>query len=183
MNAARIRALSIVGLLVIAAAALAFYTMGNDTQKKANYNKLCAANLVPITTKLPDEKEITLKIYNGTKTPGLAESLSERFRHFGFKVQPVDRKKDNRATTDAVAVITYGPKTVAAAQVVRAYFLMTDPSTDSNMQFSLKNTSPVVAVTIGGGYRQLGAPTEVHQAIAALGTPAAPPGTCPTDQR
>ena len=121
---------------------------------------------------------ITLKIYNGTKTPGLAESLSERFRHFGFKVQPVDRKKTSRATTDAVAVITYGPKTVAAAQVVRAYFLMTDPSTDSNMQFSLKNTSPVVTVTIGSGYRQLGAPTEVHQAIAALGTPAAPPGTC-----
>ena len=42
MNAARIRALSIVGLLVVAAAALAFYTMGNDTQTKANYDKTCA---------------------------------------------------------------------------------------------------------------------------------------------
>jgi len=181
MNAARIRALSIVGFLVVAAGALVFYTMHRDTQTNANYSKSCPANQVPITTKLPNEQDITLKIYNGTKTPGLAENLSERFRHSGFKVEPVNRKKDNRPAIPVVATISYGPKTVAAAQVVRAYFLMTDSSSDANMKFSLKNTSPVVAITVGSGFRQLGAPTEVHQAIAALGTPAAPAGTCATD--
>ena len=33
-------------------------------------------------------------------------------------------------------------------------------------------------MVIGKGFRQLGARTEVNQAIAALGTPAAPKGTC-----
>lgn len=181
MNAARIRALSIVGFLVVAAVALVFVTMNHDTQTKANYQKTCPDGSVPITTKLPDENTITLKIYNGTKTPGLAESVAEGFRHRSFQVKPVG-KHDNKPPTSAVAVISYGPKTVAAAQVVRAEFLMTDPSTDSYMKFSLKNTSTVVSVTLGSGFRQLGAPTEVHQAIAALGTPAAPVGTCATDQ-
>ena len=46
------------------------------------------------------------------------------------------------------------------------------------MHFSLKNKTKVVEVVIGTGFRQLGAKTEVNQAIAALGTPAAPAGTC-----
>ncbi len=177
MNAARIRALSIVGFLVIAAATLAFVTVHNDTQTKANYSNTCPAGSIPVTTKLPNEDQITLKIYNGTKTAGLAESVAERFRHSGFKVKPVG-KKDNKPATNAVAVIEYGPNTVAAAQVVRAYFLMTDTSSDSNMKFNLKDSSTVVTVILGSGFRQLGAPTEVHQAIAALGQPAPPPGTC-----
>jgi hypothetical protein len=46
------------------------------------------------------------------------------------------------------------------------------------MHFDLKSTSTVVTLALGKGFRQIGTPTDVHQAIAALGIPAAPKGTC-----
>ena len=64
------------------------------------------------------------------------------------------------------------------AWVVRAEFLLADPNSTQGMHFSLTNKSKVVQVVIGTGFRQLGAKTEVNQAIAALGTPPAPAGTC-----
>ena len=77
-----------------------------------------------------------------------------------------------------MANIYFDPSTVAAAQVVRAEFLMTDQSQISAMKFNIKSKSKVIDVVIGKGFRQLGARTEVNQAIAALGTPTAPKGTC-----
>jgi hypothetical protein len=178
MNAARIRALSIVSFLVVAAVVLVLVTLNRDTQTHASYAKSCPAGTVVITTDpLPIEQDITLKIYNASGRPGLAEQVAEQFRHRNFQVEKVG-SKDNKKTIKAVANIEYGPKTVGAAQVVRAYLLMTDPSTNANMHFNLKSTSTVVTVDLGKGFRQIGVPTEVHQAIAALGTPAAPKGTC-----
>lgn len=178
MKTARIRALWTVGFLVVVALILVYVTLNHDSQTHASYDKTCPAGAVKVTTDpLPVEESITLKIYNASNRPGLAEQVANQFRHRNFKVEDVGRK-DNRPVTDSVADITYGPKTVGAAQVVRAYLLMTDPSQDANMHFDVKSTSTVVEVALGKGFRQIGAPTEVHQAIAALGIPAAPPGTC-----
>jgi hypothetical protein len=178
MNAARIRAVSIVSFLVVAALVLVFVALHRDTQTHASYAKKCPAGTVEIVTDpLPVESAITLKLYNASARPGLADQVADQFRHLKFKVEPV-KSKDNKPVTTSVADISYGPKTVGAAQVVRAYLLMTDPSTDANMHFDLKSTSTVVTLALGKGFRQIGAPTEVHQAIAALGIPAAPKGTC-----
>jgi hypothetical protein len=178
MNAARIRALAIIGVLLIAAVVLVKVAMSDDTQTHANYADTCPANTVKVVTKpLPDYPDITLKIYNGSAVPGAAQSLADSLRQRLFKVEPVG-KHDDKPTTNNVADITYGPNTVGAAWVVRAEFLLTGPNDYKVMHFNIKNTSKIVTIVIGKGYRQLGANTEVNQAVAALGTPQAPPGTC-----
>jgi len=178
MTAARARALTIVGVLVIAAIVLTFVTISKDRQTHASYLSTCPANSVPVVTKpLPPRSAITIKVYNATNQPGLAATVAEDLQHRGYRVQPVG-PHDDKPVVSAVANIYYGPNTVAAAWVVRAEFLMTRSSQVADMKFNIKSKSPVVAVVIGKGFRQLGATTEVNQAIAALGTPPAPTGTC-----
>jgi hypothetical protein len=103
--------------------------------------------------------------------------VAEDLHYRGYKVEKVG-PHDDKPVFSGVANIYYGPNTVAAAWVIRAEFLMTSTSESSNMKFDIKSKSNVVAVVIGKGFRQLGATTEVNQAIAALGTPPAPTGTC-----
>lgn len=178
MNAARIRAIVIVGVLLIAAAVLAKFTISDDKQSKTSYANSCPAGTVPVVTSpLPDYSQINLKIYNGSKVPGLAQNLANQLSHRGFKVQKVGAHDDKPVTNDVVDLY-YGPNTIAAAWVVRAEFLLSDPTNNRGMHFNIKNKSTVVQVVVGKGFRQLGAKTEVNQAIAALKTPTAPPGTC-----
>jgi hypothetical protein len=178
MTAARVRSLVIVGVIVIAAVVLALIATKRDTQTHASYLSSCPANTVPIvTTPLPARDAITIKLWNGANQPGLAQTVAEELRHRGYNVEKVGTR-DNRPAITSVANIYYGPATVAAAQVVRAEFLMTQPSEDRLMKFNIKSKSKVVDVVIGKGFKQLGARTEVNQAIAALGAPLAPAGTC-----
>ncbi|HEY2793359.1 MAG TPA: LytR C-terminal domain-containing protein [Micromonosporaceae bacterium] len=177
MNAARIRAIAIVGVLAIAAGVLTFVAVSDDKQAHKSFATTCPAGTVAVVTDpLPNYDEINLKIYNGTKVPDLAANLAAEFSHRGFKVS---KTVSDKPTTNHVADLYYGPKTLGAAWVVRAEFLMSDPTQNqSSMHFSLKDKSNVVEVVIGTQFKQLGAKTEVNQAIAALRTPTAPPGTC-----
>jgi LytR cell envelope-related transcriptional attenuator len=178
MNAGRIRSLAIVGVLFIAAVVLVKITISDDKQSHTSYANTCPAGTVPIITDpLPDYDQINLKLYNGSTVPGAAESLADELSHRGFKVAKVG-PHDDKPTTPDVADLYYGPKTVAAAWVVRAEFLLSDPTSEQGMHFSLTNKSDVVEVVIGRNFRELGAKTEVNQAIAALKTPTPPPGTC-----
>ena len=178
MTAARIRSLVIVGVLVIAAVVLTIITTSRDTQTHASYLSSCPAKSIPvITSPLPARGDITIKVWNGANQPGLAQTVAEDLQHRGYRVEKVGTK-DNKPTFSGVANIYFDPSTVAAAQVVRAEFLMTDQSQISAMKFNIKSKSKVIDVVIGKGFRQLGARTEVNQAIAALGTPTAPKGTC-----
>lgn len=178
MNAARVRSLVIVGLLMVGAVTMALITVNDDTQTKANYLGTCPAGAVPVSVStLPPPNAINLKIWNGSERVGLAQQVADDFRHRGFNVQPVGQN-DNKPTSTGIANIYYGPSTIAGAWVVRAYFLMTDPTQMDAMHFDIKRTSTVIDVVLGKGFRQLGAKTEVNQAIAALGTPDPPAGTC-----
>jgi hypothetical protein len=164
--------------LVIAALVLTLITTSRDTQTHASYLSSCPAKSVPVVTNpLPPRNNITLKIWNGANQPGLAETVAEDLQHRGYNVEKVG-DKDNKPTFNGVANIYFDPSTVAAAWVVRAEFLMTDASQIHAMKFNIKSKSKVIDVVIGKGFRQLGARTEVNQAIAALGTPPAPTGTC-----
>jgi hypothetical protein len=178
MNAGRIRSLAIVGVLLVGAGVLAKVAISDDKQSHASYANQCPSGLVPIVTDpLPDYDQINLKLYNGSTVPGAAQNLASELSHRGFKVAKVGAH-DDKPTTPDVADLYYGPNTVAAAWVVRAEFLLSDPNSDQGMHFNLKDKSNVVTVVIGRGFRELGAKTEVNQAIAALKTPLAPPGTC-----
>ena len=178
MNAARIRALVVVGTLMVGALTLVFVTVHRDTQTHADYLAGCPArSVIVVTSPLPNRNEVTVKVWNASSRPGLAETVAEQLRHRGYQVQKVG-PKDNKPTIEGVAAIYYGPRTVGGAWVVRAELLMTDIGQMDAMHFNIKSTSTVVDLVLGRDFRQLGAITEVNQALAALGTPDAPPGTC-----
>jgi hypothetical protein len=179
MNAGRIRSLAIVGVLLIAAAVLTKVAISDDKQSHTSYANSCPAGLVPIVTDpLPDYDQINLTVFNGSQVPGAAQNLADELSHRGFKVAKVDSKKNVSKTTPDIADLYYGPNTVAAAWVVRAEFLLSDPTSNQGMYFDIHNKSDSVKVVIGRAFKELGAKTEVNQAIAALKTPTPPPGTC-----
>jgi LytR cell envelope-related transcriptional attenuator len=174
MSLARVRALVLVSALVVCAVVLVILAIVRDKQSAASYGAgSCPADSVPIQTKpLPDENKIKINVFNGTKRAGLASAVAEDFRSRKFGVGQV---KDSSTAYKGIALIRYGPKEVAAASVVNAYFLG-----DATMQFNIKRTDDVVDVVLGAQYKALGTPTDVHQAIAQLGNPSPPPGTCDT---
>ncbi|MBO0869607.1 MAG: LytR C-terminal domain-containing protein [Micromonosporaceae bacterium] len=171
MSLARIRSLVLLSVLVLCAIILVGVAVARDKQTRTDYGgKECPAGLVPIATRpLPDESKIKINILNGNGAPGLGSQIASELHNRGFSVSP---PKDTKRYAK-VARVTYGPKTVAAATVVDAYFLG-----DADMQFDIKRTNDVIDVTIGRKFVSLGTPTDVHQAIAALGNPSPPPGTC-----
>ncbi len=178
MNAGRIRSIVIVGVLLIAAVVLTKVAISDDKQSHTSYADTCPAGLVPIVTDpLPDYDQINLRLFNGSSVPGAAQDLANELSHRGFKVAKVGAHDDAKSTPD-IADLYYGPSTVAAAWVVRAEFLLSDPSSNQGMYFDIKNKTNYVKIVIGRNFRELGAKTEVNQAIAALKTPTPPPGTC-----
>ena len=188
MSFARARALAVIGTLVLAAIVLVVTAVVRDRQPEANYGPGgCPPGKIKISTKLPPPSEIKLNVYNGTGqvnpkakdkvingVAGLAEQVADDLRNRDFKVVKVGSSPQNFG---GVAKISYGPKTVAAAVVVRAWFLDgIDPG-----GFDIKRTDDTIDLTLGSGFRQLGNRTDVNGKIAQLtqdGQPSPPPGTC-----
>jgi hypothetical protein len=172
MSFSRVRALVLVSALGICAAVLVPLAILKDKQGNATYGgSSCPANSVPIRTwPLPSENQIKLNVFNGTTRTGLAGQVANDLRSRKFAVGQV---KDNKTRYSGIAQILYGPKEVAAATVVNAYFLG-----DAELTFEIKRNSDVIDVVLGAQYRALGTPTDVHQAYAQLGNPSPPPGTC-----
>jgi hypothetical protein len=175
MSFARVRALVVVGVLFVAAAVFVIIALVRDSQSDPQAAAGCPKNAVLVNTRLPDEnKDVKLKIFNGTSQPGLAEKVGEDFSHRGFTV---DKKKENNPKAiDSVAVLRYGPKAVGAAWLLRAYFLQ-----EADPQFDAKRQNDVVDVVVGKKFQQLATETEVKQSLTQLGNPIPPAGTCPAD--
>lgn len=172
----RIRAIAVVGTLAIAALVLVVFTLSRDTQTVNAAADQCKPGHVPVSLTMPDEPAVNINVFNATQTTGLGASVAADFRNRKFNVLRVEGEKVNGQDTyhpDAVAIIRYGPKTVGAAHLVRAYFL-----TEAKMNFDLKREDDVIDVVVGGNFKTLATPTEMRQAIALLGHPKLPPGTC-----
>ncbi len=176
MHMTRIRAIAVVGTLAIAAVVLVVFTVSRDTQKVNAAAEECKPGHVPVSLTMPAEPAVNINVFNATHTTGLGASVAADFRNRKFNVVKVEGEKVNGQDTyhpDAVAIIRYGPKTVGAAHLVRAYFL-----TDAQMRFDLKREDDAIDVVIGGNFKTLATPTEMRQAVALLGHPTLPPGTC-----
>lgn len=172
MSFSRVRALVLVSALVVCAAVLVPLAILKDRQSNASYGTTsCPKNSVQVQTRpLPSEDQIKLNVYNGTARAGLANQVANDLRSRKFTVKKVT---DNKTRYAGIAQILYGPKEVAAATVVNAYFLG-----NAKPLFDIKRTSDEIDVVLGGQYQALGTPTDVHQAYAQLGNPSPPPGTC-----
>ena len=170
MSFARARALAILGVVAVVAVVLVVTALVRDKQP-GSLGGRCGPGDVRISTRLPPQSSIKLNVHNGTAAPNLAGRVADALRAQGFPVDTVDGNPQN---FDHVARLSYGPKAVGAAAVVRGYFLnKADPG-----GFDVKRTDDRVDVTIGSAFTRLGSKTEVSQAWAAQGQPSPPPGTC-----
>jgi hypothetical protein len=193
MSLARARAVAIVGTLVLAAVIVVVMAVVKDKQSSASYaNGGCQPGEVKVHVKpLPEPGQIKVNVYNGTgqanpdpksakKTPiignipGLAGQVADDLRNRGFIVGTVAERPEGYT---GGAKLSYGPKALAGASVVRAQFVGQD---DPN-GFTLKRTDDSVDIVLGSAFKELGSKTEVNQKIAQLGNPTPPPGTCNAD--
>ena len=170
MTFARVRALVVIGVLAVAAVVFMIIALVRDTQHDA-IAQGCPAGSVMADVSLPDSPhEVTLKIFNGTGTNGLAQSVSTAFANRNFRTQ---KPAENKKRYKGVAQVRYGPQAVGTAQLVKAFFLaQAEPIYDP------KRKGSVVDVIIGSQFQQLGTPTEVNQSLVELGEPQVPPGAC-----
>jgi LytR cell envelope-related transcriptional attenuator len=170
MSFARARALVVLAVLVVAAGVFVIVAMVRDTQSTVSAAEGCPAGNVPANLKLPDAKDIKIRVYNSTNRPGLAAEVANDFKN--RQVQVVKQGNSGKAVP-GVAVLRYGPKAVGAAWLLRAYFL-----DEATTEFDIARKDEVVDVVIGTRYKQLATTTEVNQALAQLGNPTLPKGTC-----
>lgn len=171
MSFARVRALVVVGVLAVAAIIFVITALVRDSQGDAVTGEDCPAGAPMADVTLPDDPaEVTVKVYNGTNTPRLAESVTNEFKNRRFTVQ---KPAESKTKYKGVAEIRYGPDAVGKAQLLRAYFLAL-----SKMEYNAKRKGAVIDIVIGSQYRQLATTTEVNQSLVEVGEPTLPPGAC-----
>jgi hypothetical protein len=176
MSLTKVRALAVVSLLLAAAIAMVYVTVHRDTQRTVTADPTsCHGDLVPVSIELPAPKDIKINVYNATDRVNLASSVSANLANRKFQVLKSTNDPLHRRI-DGVAVLRYGPKTVGAAWLLRAYFL-NDIAMES-MEFDINRDDDVVDVVLGNSFRDLATFTEVNQSVAAEGDPELPKGTC-----
>lgn len=170
MSFARVRAFVVVGVLAVAAIVFVIVALVRDTQGGA-VDSGCPAGSPLVDIELPDDPaQVTVKVYNGTSTPGLADSVTTEFKNRRFTVQ---KAAENKSKYKGVAELKFGPDAVGKAQLLRAYFL-----DQTKLEYDPKRKGAVVDIVIGSGFRQLATTTEVNQSLVEVGEPTLPVGTC-----
>jgi hypothetical protein len=176
MSFARIRALTLVTVLVLAALVLTIMALTKGSKTQADAPKVCPSGYVLANMKLPnDNRQISVNVYNATDRIGLAGTVKLDFEYRKFHVVKTGNNPLGKPVP-GVAVIRYGPKAVGAAYVVDAYFL-----NDAVHQYDPSRTDSSVDVVLGGEFRQLATQTEVNQAFTVLagrGGPQVPEKAC-----
>lgn len=172
LSFARVRALAILAALIVGAAVSVGLALNRDTEQQPIAEE-CPAGWPRANLMLRDEKEVKINIYNGTDQPDLAAKIGENLANRDFDV--LDHGDDPlKSEIEGVALLRYGPEGVGSAQLLRAYFL-----NEAAVEFQIDREGDIVDVVLGDQFRQLATPTEVRQAIAAIGHPVLPPETCP----
>jgi LytR cell envelope-related transcriptional attenuator len=170
MSFARVRALVVIGVLAVAAVVFVIVALVKDSQHDAVAGG-CPAGSVMADVTLPDgPSEVTIRVFNATNKPGLADSVTYEFANRGFKTQ---KPTENKKKFKGVAQLRYGPAAVGKAHLLKAYFLA-----QAEPQYDPKRKGDVVDVVVGQNYQQLATTTEVNQSLVELGEPELPPGSC-----
>ncbi|HEY0700966.1 MAG TPA: LytR C-terminal domain-containing protein [Micromonospora sp.] len=176
MSFARVRALVVVGALVVLALVFIVIALVRDTQAGDTVAAACKDGEIAADITLHEPKDVKIRVFNATGTAGLAETVATDFANRKFQV--VKKGNAPRKDGEGVATLRYGPKAVGAAHLLRAYFL-----DEAKGVYDPKRTDDVVDVVIGEDFQQLATTTEVNQSLAGLGTPELPAGTCLDNKR
>lgn len=171
MSFARVRALVVVGLLAVLAVIFVAVAVVRDSQGDAGAAKGCPDGWPLADVTLRETKDVKINVLNATDEAGRAASVADDFRNRKFQVKKVGNAPKG---IDEVAVLRYGPKGVGSAHLLRAYFL-----DNAKTDYDPKRTDDTVDVVLGDAFQQLATTTEVNQSLGDLGSPIAPPGSCP----
>lgn len=173
MSFARVRALVVVGVLVVFALVFVVVAMVRDSQSDVGTAQGCPDGWALADVTLREPKDVKINVYNATDEPGLAGAIAGDFRNRKFQVKK-DGNDPLKKGVDGVAVLRYGPKAVGSAHLLRAYFL-----NQAENEYDAKRKDDVVDVVLGNGFQQLATTTEVNQSLGDLGSPVLPADTCP----
>ncbi|MEW2380649.1 LytR C-terminal domain-containing protein [Micromonospora sp. NPDC047707] len=168
------RALVVVGLLGVLALVFVVVALVRDTQSGAGIGGGCPEGWPRADVTLRERKDVKINVLNGTDQPGLANKVADEFRNRQFQVKKTGTGKQ----IEDIAVLRYGPKGVGSAHLLRAYFL-----DNAESEYDPKRTDDTVDVVLGSAFQQLATTTEVNQSLGDLGSPVAPPGSCPMQQK
>lgn len=174
MSFARVRALVVVAALTIAAIIFVVVAMVRDSQSGASTAKGCPEGFVLADIRLPEPKDVKVKVFNASGIAGLGQQVAEDFRNRDFQVD--DKVGNAPKAVSGVAVLRFGPEAYGAQHLLRAFFL-----DDADREYDRKRKGPVVDVIIGEDFQQFGTTTEVNQQIGVLGNPELPEGACPLE--
>ncbi|MDG4767006.1 LytR C-terminal domain-containing protein [Solwaraspora sp. WMMD406] len=172
MSFARVRALVVVGGLVVFALVFVVVALVRDSQGGPADATSCPEGWALADVQLREARDVRINVYNATDTSGLAGSIADDLSNRKFQVEEAGNDPEGRGIDD-VAVLRYGPKAVGSAHLLRAYFL-----DQAKTEYDPARTDDIVDVVIGNAFRQLATTTEVNQSLAALGKPVLPPQTC-----
>jgi hypothetical protein len=172
VSIARVRAMIVVGVLVLLAAVAAGWAIAQDHQTGAAVTGArCIGKTVPFVTEIPaNPATIAVNVYNTTSQLGLATRVSDELSALGFGVAQVGNDP-MKATVRAVAEIRYGPAGAGAAQLVRSWF----PGAETRL---VSRPGAEVDVALGMLYERVAAPAEATAERERLGAPTPPPEYC-----
>ena len=169
MSFTRARALATFGVLLVLAIAAVIVAVVRDSQNGPVAGRCHGTVLVNMA--VPDSPEdVTVRVLNGTRQPGLAQAMTTDLRNRGFKTE---KPGEVHQRVDDVAILRYGPEAFSSAWLIRAYLL-----DSAEEEYDVKRKGAVVDVVVGSGYLALATPTEVNQSIKEIGAPELPPGSC-----
>jgi hypothetical protein len=178
MSFARVRALVVVGVLVVFALVFVVIAIVRDSQGKELTAKSCPAGYKLVNIALPEEKDVKINVYNATTEVGLAKNVGSDFKNRKFQVLKMGDDPLKKGLSD-VAALRFGPKAYGAAWLLRAYFL--DQNIDR--EYDPNRTDDVVDVVLGTGFQQLATQTETRQSLAEIGRPDLPTNGCPAPEK
>jgi len=176
MSFARVRALVIVGAMVLSAVVFVVVALVRDTQGGMTEAEGCPQGYVVANVRMREQKDVKINVYNATDIPGLASRVATDFRNRKFQV--VGEGNDPlKKTVDGVAELRFGPKAFGSGHLLRAYFL-----DQAKVEYDPQREDDVVDVVLGNAFQQLATTTEVNQSLVELGKPQLPAQTCAADE-
>lgn len=172
MTFARVRALVLFGLLTVVGATTALVALVADDQAADGSTAGCPAGRPYADTAVRQEDKITVTVFNGTERDGVAAVVASDLRDRGFKAKAA-KDDPKRETVPGVGLVRFGADGVGSARVVRAYLLG-----EVTEQYDPERREDVVDLVVGNQFLELARLTDKNIALADLGRPEAPAGTC-----
>jgi hypothetical protein len=138
VSLARVRALTVIGVLALVAVITVVWAIVTDDQTETS-----ARGCDTVQASIPPPSAVKVRVYNGTDEAGLAQKVQAQLKKRGFQVIDVANDPESEPITQA-AQIRYGPTGAGAAQLlqasVRGSEIVDDAREDATVDLVLGNT-------------------------------------------